>query len=144
MFKEIKKKKKTSHPPIFTTATQKKLKRLAKNRVGVSCRKLANTFGVSESTINRYIAKIDLSYRKRAQTPKYSEEQAQKAKKLWRKLVIHLYETKKELAIDNEKYFGLSCDEIPGNSGFYTDNIEECPDDVRLIGKEKYPVKVLV
>ena len=44
----------------------------------------------------------------------------------------------------DKKYFGLLCDEIPGNSGFYTDNIEECHDDVRFKSKEKFPVKVLV
>ena len=58
--------------------------------------------------------------------------------------VNHLYETKKELILDDEKYFRLSCDEIPGNSGLYTDNIEECPDDVRFKAKDKFPIKVLV
>ena len=76
-----KKQKQLGRPPVFTAAKQKKLKRLANNRVGISCRKISNIFGVSKSTINRHLSKIDLSYRKRAKTPKYSEEQAEKAKK---------------------------------------------------------------
>lgn len=68
----------------------------------------------------------------------------QNQKKLCRKLVNYLYTTENEPIIDDEKYFGLTCDEIPGNSGYYTDNIEECPDNVRFKGKEKFPVKVLV
>ena len=56
----------------------------------------------------------------------------------------YLYETKKELIFDDEKYFGLSCDEIPENSGFNTDNIEKCLDVIKFKGKNKFPTKVLV
>lgn len=131
-------------PPTFTAAKQKKLKRLAKNRVGVSCRKLAPVLSTSKSTISYHLKKMSLSFRKRQKTPKYSDDQARRAKKLSRKLVKYLYQTKKLLILDDEKYFGLSCDEVPGNCGFYTDNIDECPDEVRFKPKEKYPVKVLV
>ncbi len=33
---------------------------------------------------------------------------------------------------------------MPANTGFYTDNIENCPDEVKYIGKEKFPTKILV
>ena len=33
---------------------------------------------------------------------------------------------------------------MPKNSGFYTDNINNCPDNVKFKGKEKFPSKILV
>src|SRR5690242_19033186 len=35
-------------------------------------------------------------------------------------------------------------DQMPGNSGFYTNDIRQCPDIVKFKGKEKFPQKVLV
>ena len=34
--------------------------------------------------------------------------------------------------------------EMPGNAGFYTDNIDKCPGNDKYAGKEKFPSKVLV
>ena len=48
------------------------------------------------------------------------------------------------IVMDDEKYFTFSNDEMPGNEGFFTDNIEKCPDDVRFKGKAKFPDKILV
>ena len=55
-----------------------------------------------------------------------------------------LYSENPEIIIDDEKYFCFSNDEIPGNSGFYTNDINKCPDKVRFKGKEKFPKKILV
>ena len=77
-------------------------------------------------------------------TPKYSEKQAKQLKKLSRKLVNRLYNEYTLVVMGDEKYFGFSRDETPGNSGFYTDNIEKCPNNVKIKGKEKYPKKMLV
>ena len=55
-----------------------------------------------------------------------------------------LYSENTEIIIDYEKYFCFSNDEIPGNSGFYTNDINKCPDKVRFKGKEKFPKKILV
>lgn len=77
-------------------------------------------------------------------TPKSSEDQQVRIRKLSRKLVNQLYKQKSAIVIDDEKYFTFSCDEMPGNTGYYTDNKETVPDYVRFKGKEKYPTKILV
>ncbi|MBK5647740.1 MAG: hypothetical protein I4N51_12150 [Acinetobacter sp.] len=41
-------------------------------------------------------------------------------------------------------YFTLANSEIKGNDGFYTDNIEECPDNVKYKEKAKFADKILV
>ena len=39
------------------------------------------------------------------------------------------------LCCDYEKYFTFWCDDMPQNSGFYTDNINTCPSSVKYKGK---------
>ncbi|XP_065668006.1 uncharacterized protein LOC136088249 [Hydra vulgaris] len=87
---------------------------------------------------------MNIKYRKREKTPKYTIEQQIKAKKRSRKLVNQLYNTKSLLVIDDEKYFCFAGDSMPGNSGYYTNNKKTCPERVRYIGKEKFPKKLLM
>ena len=84
---------------------------------------------------------MKLKHRVRQIVPKYSPEQAEKSKKLSRKLVNHLYSSDPVIVMDDEKYFTYYSNKMPGNTGFYTDNIENCPDEVKYIGKEKIPPK---
>ena len=44
----------------------------------------------------------------------------------------------------DEKYFAFYCDQIPANTGFWSDNVENCPDNVKYKGEEKYPKYMLV
>ena len=46
--------------------------------------------------------------------------------------------------MDDEKYFTFNDSNMSGNSCYYTNDKEKCSDDVRFVGKEKYPKKVLV
>ena len=46
--------------------------------------------------------------------------------------------------MDDEKYFPFYCDKMPGKQGIYTDNIEECPDEIKYKGEDKYPSHMLV
>ena len=135
------------HPgrPTFWTREKKaELTRLVNNRKGVSQRKMCIKFGVNQSTIGRQLKKINIKYRKREKTPKYTIEQQIKAKKRSRKLVNQLYNTKLLLVIDDEKYFCFAGDNMPGNSGYYTNNKKISPESVRFIGKEKFPKKILM
>ncbi|XP_065658544.1 uncharacterized protein LOC136083064 [Hydra vulgaris] len=135
------------HPGCPTSWTREKkaeLTRLVNNRKGVSQRKLGIKFGVNQSTIGRQLKKMNINYRKREKTPKYTIEQQIKAKKRSRKLVNQLYNTKLLLVIDDEKYFCFAGDNMPGNSGYYTNNKKTCPESVRFIGKEKVPKKLLM
>ncbi|XP_065650622.1 uncharacterized protein LOC136078752 [Hydra vulgaris] len=86
---------------------------------------------------------MNIKYRIREKTPKYTIEQQIKAKKRSRKLVNQLYNTK-SLDIDDEKYFCFAGDNMPGNSVYYTNNKKTCPESVRFIGKEKFPKELLM
>ena len=48
------------------------------------------------------------------------------------------------LVLDDEKYFTFDNSHMPGNDNYYSDNNAECPENVRYVGKEKYPKKILV
>ncbi|XP_065667819.1 uncharacterized protein LOC136088090 [Hydra vulgaris] len=87
---------------------------------------------------------MNIKYRKREKTPKYIIERQIKAKKRSRKLVNQLYNTKSLLVIDDEKYFCFAGNNMPGNSGYYTNNKKTCPESVRFIGKKKFPKKLLM
>jgi transposase len=130
-----------------STWSKPKVKRLVndmKHKVGVSSRKIARKYKCHRRTIGRVLKREGLNYRKRQKAPSYSPKQAKKSKKLARKLVNQLYGRNLSIILDDEKYFEFSSNEIPGNSGFYTDDIESCPDDVRFKPKAKFPIKILV
>ena len=73
-------------------------------------------------TIGRQIKKLGIEDYASEKTPKYTEEQAVKAKKRSRKLVNLLYQSKAEIIIDDEKYFCLNGDNMPGSARYYTDD----------------------
>ena len=74
----------------------------------MSQRKLGNKFNKHHMTISRQIKKWGIEDHAREKTPKYTEEQAVKAKKL----ANLLYQSKAEIIMDDEKYFclnGVTC-----------------------------------
>ena len=71
---------------------------------------------------------MNIQYRKRDETHKYTIEQQIKAKRRSRKLVNQLYNTKSLPVIDDEKYFCFAADNIPGNSEYYTNIKQTCPE----------------
>ena len=87
---------------------------------------------------------MGIDYRKREKTPKYSALQHEKAKNLSKKLSNMLYRSPCSLIFEDEKYFTLAGDNMPGNAGYLTNDKSTCPDSVRFAGKEKFPKKVLV
>ena len=130
-------KKRTGRPFRWTTRRKSKLKRLTNNRKDVSQRKLASKFKVNVSTISRQLSKMQIKYRKREKAPKNTSHQQKKARIRCRKLYNQLKPTSKSIIIDDEKYFTWG-------SGYYTNDKDTCPDDVRFAGKTKFPKKVLV
>ena len=88
--------------------------------------------------------KMTISCLKREKTPKYTEEQAEKAKNLCKKLDNLLYRSKCCVVLDDEKYFTFDGSNMEGNNNFYTNDKSNCPDSVRFVGKEKFPPKVMV
>ena len=73
--------------------------------------------------------------------PKYTIEQQIKANKRNRKLVNQLYNKKSLLVIDDEKYFFFAGNNMPGNSGYYT-NSKERAQKVFAVDKESNPLNV--
>ena len=86
--------------------------------------------------IGRQIKKLGIEDHAREKTPKYTEKQAIKAKKRSRKLDNLLYQSKVEIIMDDEKYFSLNGDNMPGSARYYTDDKSKCSDDVHFIGRK--------
>ena len=141
---ESTKDKKTSRPTSWTAARKRKLKRLVNNRKGVSQRGLGKKFGLDQSVISRKIAEMGISNYKREKTPKYTEKQRQNAENNCRKLANLFYRSSCVIIQDDEKYFCLDRDNMPGSALFYSDDKSKCPDNVRFKGQEKYPKMVMV
>lgn len=142
--KEPENKKKKSRSKILSARTTQKLLQNAKNRVGQSQRKLARKFCVSKTTVHRILAKNNVIYHKRRRAPKYTAKQLEKIPICCRALRLNHFANGKFIILDGESYFTFSHHELSGNDGFYTDNIEATPDDVKYAGKSKFEPKVLV
>jgi hypothetical protein len=137
-------KKRSGRPTSWTAAKKTKLKRLTNNRTGVSQRRLGKKFSVDQRTIGRQLSKMSIFYSKREKTPKYSEKQQRKARELSGKLANYLYRSNCSVVLDDEKYFTFDGQNMPCNTGYYSNDKRTCPDSVRFAGKEKYPNKILV
>ena len=61
-----------------------------------------------------------------------------------RNFVNLLYQSKAEIIRDDEKYFCLNGDNMPGSARYYTDDKSKWSDDVRFIQRNKYPQKILM
>lgn len=134
-------KKRTGRPSTWTPNKRRRLKRLCNNRFDTSQRKLAAKFDVSVQTICNQLRKMNITYRKREKTPKYTKKSAKKSRNLSRKLHKKLRVKKQVIIMDDEKYFTFSSTH---NSGYYTIDKNSCPESVRFLGHEKFPGKVLM
>jgi hypothetical protein len=108
---------------------------LREDRYPSSQIKLGYKFSKNQTTIGRQIQKLGINDYAREKTPKYTEENKLKAKKRCRKLVNLLYQSKAEIIMDDEKYFCLNGDNMPGSARYYTDDKSKCSDDVSFIKK---------
>ena len=79
---------------------------------------------------------MNISYRKREKTLKYTPEQQRKAELLSEKLAKKLYRSPCSLILDDEKYYTFSYLNMPVKNGYYTNNKSTCPDSVRFAGSE--------
>lgn len=135
---------KSGRPRLLTGHRANWLIESAKNKIGMSLRKLSRRYGVSKDTISRELKRRGIQYRKRKKCPKYTQNQLARIPRCCRALRRTHFANNKVIVIDDEKYFTLSNSEIKGNDGFYTDNVEDCPDNVKYKQKAKFADKVLV
>lgn len=119
------------------------LSKLVNNRRGVSQRRLAKKFHCSQSLISKTLkAKTSITFNKRKKIPARTEEQ----KAVIKSRCDYLYRkfNKKDWIIDDESYFTLSNSTNNKNSGFYTNDISQTPNDVKYYKKGKYEAKLMV
>ena len=132
----------------MTDGKRRKLVQAAKDKKGVSTRKLASKFGVHHSYM--YVSKVLkeeglIFYVRRkapAATPQQMEHQRTQCQKLSREFCPAKSTVK--LVLDDESFFTLKNDELGGNRGFYTDNKENTSPGVKYKFKAKYEKKLLV
>ena len=137
-------KKKSGRPPKLSARATKSLLTTAKNNIGQSTRRLSQKFGVSHMTVHNVLKKNNIFYRKRKHAPKYTAAQLAKIPKCCQELRKKHFANGKFIILDDESYFTFSHNELSGNDGYYTDNVELTPDNVKYAGKLKYEPKVLV
>ncbi|KAJ8950222.1 hypothetical protein NQ318_006196 [Aromia moschata] len=76
--------------------------------------------------------------------PKYTQGQLLRIPRCCRQLRRVYFADGKSIILDDEKYFTLANSEMKGNDGIYTNNLEECPDNVKFKTKAKFADKILV
>jgi hypothetical protein len=115
------------------------------NKTGVSQREIARRYKVHHSTINRTLKRrTSVIIRKRQKAPKMdSDDQEKRASvncgKLYRRISNGC-----DIIMDDEKYFGLSGDNVQSNQRYYTTDPSTTPTDVKYKKKKKYSPKILV
>jgi hypothetical protein len=83
-----------------------------------------------------------LKCHKRTKAPQYTEEQEQRAKFRSGKLLRNLSD--KKILMDDETYFKLKCDYIPGNDHYFTSDVASAPPHVKFRTERKYPVQLML
>ena len=136
--------------PSHCKMTKQKVKRLKTtldHRKGISQRALAKVLEVSQSTICRTMKdKTKIRFYKKQKAPKRTYQQ----KAVVRPKCSHLVKIfrKKQVVIDDESYFNSSSitsnNDLSGNAGFYSSNIDATPNEVKLKRVAKFEPKLLV
>jgi DNA-binding transcriptional ArsR family regulator len=118
------------------------LRALSLNRLGVSTRKLARRYNVTKSTVHRHLRAMGAVSRLRVKVPEYTEEQKLRSQERAKKLATVLIN--KFVIMDDESYFPMKSDVIPGNDRFYCLDYTTAPEDVKYMRKRKFPTRLLV
>ncbi|CAH1110822.1 unnamed protein product [Psylliodes chrysocephalus] len=135
---------KSGRPRKLSAVQANRLVLFVKNTIGPSTRKLGRRFGICRMTVSREFKRNVLKYRKRRKCPKYTVNQLERIPRCCRSLRIRHFANNKIIIMDDEKYFTFANPEISGNSGFYTDNFNDCPDNVKFKEKAKFEDKIMV
>ena len=143
---------KCGRPPTNAKMTRRKtslLVRTALLKLGVSTRKLARKYGISQTRVCQILRKEQVHHLQRERSANYHGDQAERAKKCCQVLRRHFFAPSLgyKIVMDDESYFPLKSDNCPGNSGYYKrrDMAKgDVPEEIRFCGQDKYPVKLMV
>lgn len=130
------------HNKKLSNSQRGAIARWISNKKGVSLRQQARKYGVSAMTIRKVIHEKGLKCYKRKKAPQYSCDQEETVKTRARKLLRVL--ANKKILMDDESYFRLKCDYIPGNDHFYSSNIGAAPPEVKYRTERKFPIQLMV
>lgn len=128
---------------IATKSNIRKIKEKFNHRSGCSQRKVAKQFKTSQPYIS-YILKKHTSVRKHKKTkrPLMSKKQKVAARPKCRKMSEIFVDL--EFVLDDESFMTKANTTLAGNDIFYSDNVEQTPDNVKNKYQAKYEEKVLV
>jgi|688.fasta_scaffold392819_1 transposase len=127
----------------FNKTNIKRLKKTLDHSHGISQRMLAMMFGCHHSHVCKTIQrKTNIKYRKKGPIPGRTPEQKLAVRPKCSRLA-RLFR-KKKVVIDDESYFYLSNFDISGNSGFYSSDVNQTPEDIKLKRKLKFEPKLMV
>lgn len=114
---------------------------------GLSQREIARKFDISQPYVNEILKKQGLSAFKKekvaAASPEQKERQRVRIDRLYRE-VLKGDDGSLDIIMDDESYFTLSCNNIPGNRYYYATARGDAPDEIRFSQSKKFEDKVLV
>ncbi|CAF3533775.1 unnamed protein product [Rotaria socialis] len=115
------------------------------NKTGVSQCEIARHYKVHHSTICRTLKRrTSVIIRKRKKAPKMNNYDQEKRAQVNCGKLYRLILNGCDIIMDDEKYFGLSGDNVQYNQRYYTTNPLTTPTDVKYKKKKKYSPKLLV
>jgi hypothetical protein len=80
--------------------------------------------------------------RARMKAPLYTPEQLARAEERFKKLAVDL--RNKTLIMDDDFYFSMKDDRLPGNDRFYTLDYSTVPVEVKYACQKKFPQRLMV
>jgi transposase len=124
-----------------------KVQKIFENNPRLSVRNAAQQVGIAKSTLSDIkVQSLGIVARKRKTAPKYSGDQAKRAKSGCRKIyrMQLLSGGQKVLLIDDETYCPADPDQIPGVEYYHGRVGEEVANEIKYKGKAKFAKKFLV
>lgn len=133
-------------PAKLPTTVRKRLVRAAADRNGVTQRKLASKFGVSQPYVCKVLQEEGLKHHKKEKAPHWTPELDIRQRRCCRKLSRDFCPPSStvEIIVDDESYFPFENHSVPSNAGYYSADKENTPPEVRFSFRKKFEPKLLV
>lgn len=142
--KDVGRKKGSGRPSkIATTNNIKKLKKLFNNKSGVSQRIAARKLKCSPSYVNKLLKqRTNIRCWKKKTVPKRTQKQIISARPKCRKMLENYRNS--HFILDDESYFTLSNSTLSGNNTYYSDDVNNAPNNIKFKFKKKFEPKLMV